>query len=289
MNAPVVRSVRRHALLGSGFFHQVIALVHPDIKLHLVDFRGGIADDRLLMRAFPRAPSRRRSVMTLVLEGIAWALESEHGHWLAPGDVLSVPNREELVMRLDGRHGYSAVVVEWDGGGAERRGVGHASAVEMAEARRLADELVAGKEQPEALLQRAAALFGVRLAPLIRIDGLAPWAGVSRALDGALSTLASSAGLADIAEELDVSERHARRLIEQMQRTYGLNTSGTWLDALLRRRVMMAALALTSPGIRVAEVARSVGYGSASSLCRAFESLGLPSPGRVRAECDALA
>ncbi|MEZ4370102.1 MAG: hypothetical protein R3B07_04725 [Polyangiaceae bacterium] len=285
-----MRSVRRHSLADAGFFHQVVALVRPQLKLHVVDFHGAIAEDGLLLRAFPRASSRRSRVRTLVLQGVARATARDAVHWLAPGDVLDVPNRDGLVMRLDGTAGYVAVVIEWEdacGEGPIR--VGQASRVEVAEAQRLATRLSAGCESAERLLQRATALFGIPVVPEEQAPALTPWTGVSQALDHALSGLSHSAGLSDVARRLEVSERHARRLVEQMQRTYGLNTSGSWQDALLRRRVMMAAVALTNPRARVGEVAHSVGYASAASLCRAFEGLGLPSPGRVRTACHALA
>lgn len=289
-NAPVVRSVRRHSLPDTGFLHQVSALVHPQLKLHVVDFHGGIAEDGLLLRAFPRAASRRGNVRTLVLQGVARATTDAHSYWLSPGDVLSVPDRHGLRMRLDGTAGYSAVVVEWEGTGIDGCArVGLASHVELAEGRRLATQLATGSESAETLIRQATELFGISRATTAPTREVLPWTGVSRALDGALSGLARSAGLSDVAQRLDVSERHARRLIEQMQRIYGLNTLGSWQDTLLRRRVMMAAVALTNPKARVADVARSVGYSGAASLCRAFEGLGLPSPGRIRAECHRLA
>jgi len=184
-------------------------------------------------------------------------------------------------MRLDGSAGYRGLVVEWATDSKAEPLFGQLNRDELRRASELSEDIVHERLPALQLLRSAARALDVQIRADIERPGNPAWQLVSSALDAALSRLRDGRGLVDVADGLGVGERQARRVVQSLQRAYGWNTSGSWRDALLRRRAMMAALSMTAPGATSEVVSRSLGYASAASLCRALDGLSLPSPGSI--------
>lgn len=87
----------------------------------------------------------------------------------------------------------------------------------------------------------------------------------------------------DLARALGVGEPHAVRRANAFFRRYYLCADG-WRGYLRDRRLGHALFSLGHPRARTDEVARALGYRSATSLCHAFQRAGLPSPRAVQRE-----
>jgi AraC-like DNA-binding protein len=106
---------------------------------------------------------------------------------------------------------------------------------------------------------------------------------VARAVERSASSLSSHPTSADLAQQLRVGEHHAlRRANAYFRRLYF--SVGGWREYLRKRRVDLGAFFMGHPQARTEDVARALGFRSATSFCHAFQSAGLPSPRTVQRE-----
>lgn len=103
------------------------------------------------------------------------------------------------------------------------------------------------------------------------------WAAVR----GMYMRLATAPSLQELADHAGVSLRQLARDIDELGATFPLGADG-FRELTGDIRLRWAVLLLSSPALRIADVARSAGYGSSIALGRAFREAGLPSPSAVR-------
>ncbi|MBS2012744.1 MAG: helix-turn-helix domain-containing protein [Deltaproteobacteria bacterium] len=105
---------------------------------------------------------------------------------------------------------------------------------------------------------------------------------IASAIGAQLASLATKASAADLGELATLSPRQLQRVLEKFSATYGIN-AGNWRDMRNRWRLQIAAVLLTHPDLSVADIAKDVGYATATALARAFAAVGYPPPLELRA------
>ncbi len=299
----MIVSHRRTALEARGAYLETHALVHTTYRVHVVRNDRVVSEDRLLLRAFDRKGALGRPVVTVVLDGAARLEAYDRIEWLGVGRVSAIEAKGAVTMRQS-RSGerYEALVIEWDPGSlAPARPHGfevHALAAErLAVVRAAADALAS----PSSGAERAAAELGAVLdvlrevglpfvarAPETLVEEVSPQsARLATALDDLLSDLRRRPMAVDLHQVLGLSLRQVNRLVLEFNRRYGFNAVG-WRDTRGRRRLMIGATLMTTSGATVEEVARAVGYASATAFARAMARAGLPPPGEVARAVEAL-
>ncbi|MBL8608735.1 MAG: helix-turn-helix transcriptional regulator [Myxococcales bacterium] len=76
--------------------------------------------------------------------------------------------------------------------------------------------------------------------------------------------------------------RRVQRELTRIAVSHGVEWIGGWRDVVLRYRVRVAVLLLSSPALSVSEVADAVGYGSVEAFAHALDACGLPSATEIR-------
>ncbi len=299
----MIVSHRRTALEARGAYLETHALVHTTYRVHVVRNDRVVSEDRLLLRAFDRKGALGRPVVTVVLDGAARLEAYDRIEWLGVGRVSAIEAKGAVTMRQS-RSGerYEALVIEWDPGSlAPARPHGfevHALAAErLAVVRAAADALASpsiGAERAAAELcavldvLREVGLPFVARAPETLVEEVSPQsARLATALDDLLSDLRRRPMAVDLHQVLGLSLRQVNRLVLEFNRRYGFNAVG-WRDTRGRRRLMIGATLMTTSGATVEEVARAVGYASATAFARAMARAGLPPPGEVARAVEAL-
>jgi AraC-like DNA-binding protein len=94
-----------------------------------------------------------------------------------------------------------------------------------------------------------------------------------------IEQMALGSTLDDLSRDASVPKSRARRYVEQML----IGLIGTGFRGLTHHlRLQAAVLMLSADGASIAEVARTVGYGSTAAMARAFRDAGLEAPTTVR-------
>jgi AraC-like DNA-binding protein len=106
---------------------------------------------------------------------------------------------------------------------------------------------------------------------------------VARAVERSAGSLSSHPTGIDLAADLGVGEHHALRRANAYFRRFYFSVGG-WREYLARRRIDLGAFFMGRPDARTEEVARALGFRSATSFCHAFQAAGLPSPRSVQRE-----
>ncbi|MFO0687028.1 MAG: hypothetical protein U0234_33495 [Sandaracinus sp.] len=227
-----------------------------------------------------------RTQLTVVLAGRGYVGRGASVVTLRPGDAVL------LDQRLHDDEGYAGspcevLCVEWDTSapvdvlceGPPR--LGRLSVRETERLRALTARM--GHEPGEAwtleLLRqlRSAGLPAPRTGSLGASIG-APTAAVYRGLGEARERLHAQPSLDELATEVGISERHARRAIESLSNEYGMVIEG-WRDALADMRMSAAQQLLSIPGMPVHRVAALTGFRSSIALAHAFSSRSTTTPG----------
>jgi len=289
----LLRSRRRAELPGAEVFLSTTALLHPRFRVHLVHNAGVTSEDALSLRAFERKGATGRPTWTLLLEGAARISAFGEHRWLGPGSMLGVARKGAICMRQQGS-AYRSVVLEWDPGslcgelpaslvaarvGGEALGELRAAALALDEG---ADP-GPGLSALLGLLQRAGAPFepgSLGALPHSPPEGVVR---LSQALDEVLSSAGMRPTSVDLEERMGLSARQLNRLIDRYNRLYGFNAEG-WRDTVNRRRVMLGAALMTSPGASVGRVSSAMGFSSPEVFARALADAGLPPPSEIAAE-----
>lgn len=281
----MIRSSRRVEARKLGAFLSNVALVHTQCRLHAVKNARVVNEDLLLERGFARAGGVSRPVMTILLEGVARVSAYGQHHWLEPGDVLVVAAKQEVHMRQAGE-AYASIAFEWSPPflKAPRDRVAR-SKLGVAEAREVWASARDESSAPARVVERLLAMLGKK--PAVSLDERVPERAqdLTRALDEALSALATQPMMGDLSERLGVSTRQLNRIVKDYNETYGFNATG-WIDTRNRRRLLIGATLMTAPQATASYVARVVGYRSATAFARALGLAGLPPPSEIAGEVD---
>jgi len=109
------------------------------------------------------------------------------------------------------------------------------------------------------------------------------------ALRPALESFGVGAKLDDLIARVGWPARRLQRVLMDMVASHGSGWAGGWREVVVRYRVRVAVLLLSSPSLSIGEVANAVGYGSVEALAHALATVGLPSATEVRRQLLAVA
>ena len=259
--------------------------------------RSGLTLDTRFVPPARDAP-RARSCVYLLLRG-AWTIHGEREERLVAPCAFVVS--EEQLEGARGRRPYTfsaggrpfqAVEVHVDEGDARVRAAGRPTLVHAESSLfRAADELVGSARGDDAALERAfAALLGelarggvldaavgeVALRPSPRPVARI-WAGVRPMVE----RLYLRPTLQELEAASGFSTRQIDRYVGRFVDAFGL-VGTRWRSSVLHLRLKLAVLLLSAADASIAEVARTVGYGSTDAMARSFRDAGLPAPGAVQ-------
>jgi AraC-like DNA-binding protein len=108
-----------------------------------------------------------------------------------------------------------------------------------------------------------------------------PFALLWTALRPMIERLYLNPTLQEVGGESGVSTRQLDRYVQRFVTSFGL-VGERWRSSTLHIRLKLAILLLSADGASVADVARTVGYGSTDAMARAFRDAGLPAPAAVQ-------
>jgi hypothetical protein len=287
LDAPFIRSSKRAQVLGSDVGRVVVRLSRPGLRLYVVRASGLRFDSCVLSCGLRARLARYRSTMQVVLKGrlvVRRATELSVG----PGQGIAEWHHE-WDERWCGDE-FEVLVVEWGEAIGERAPVipsifdlPASPLSTLADLGRcLLKDAVVSRARLDSV-QSALGELGVRLVPF---RSLPPAPSFGQPAASALSKVFSNlqkASHVQIAEHLGCTQRHTRRVLEQVAPWIDADESiGRFREALRAERVQAAAQLLTAKGPSLEEVSSSVGYGSVRAMLRAFEALGVASPSRIR-------
>jgi transcriptional regulator GlxA family with amidase domain len=86
--------------------------------------------------------------------------------------------------------------------------------------------------------------------------------------------------MGELADGVGISERHARRAIDSLQREYAMPLDG-WRETIADMRLSAAQQLLSIPGMRGSRVATLSGFRSAVALSHAFTRRSAGTPGEM--------
>lgn len=269
------------------------AWIGRGVRVHALETERVVCDDRYLSQAFGRTDASARSLVTVVLSGRAFVSVGGHVHLVRAGEALFMPHKSALAVRTEGAR-YASVVLEWDpelGGGSRTDAVVHGPvAHEPLEA--LAKRIREDDPPETSILASALAALDAAGVPLPQAHAwtsldMARAQEVADALDAVLSSLDAQPMASDLEARLGVGPRQVTRLIDGFRTHYGYGATN-WQQTRGRRRLMLAAVLLTAPGAKVADVAAEVGYRRPETMTRAFANVGFGPPRRVALDVEAL-
>lgn len=293
LNHRVFQAPSLNASLGEHY------VVHPHYRIALKQRRGVICDDRLFYPS-GHPTSKARSLLVVSLVGRIRLFTADGEAELAPGEYGLVGYGRAHGIRQEGSQ--LALTMEWEPGlvGDRLAGPLESGALAPASLRRLKAVAAPWLDDSEAhgvaLPSQAAELLAI-----LRSEGL-PLSAASPeelrddipererrlllALDRNLSAQRHQPTLQDLQDELDMSERHIRRLLLEVQERYGFPTGKGWRDHLRGWRLPVAAALMSVKQARTEDVAKMLGFSSPAVFCDVMARAGLPSP---RSISDALA
>lgn len=246
-----------------------------------------MVDERHLTQAFPLvAPPSRLQLLGVVSGGLTLETAGEPLR-LSAGDVVL------LTPPMGSRARYENirfVDVEWST--PEAASVDGPRLVGRADVHSLGGvgAMITTPSVPFArALPEALAILKAAGAPTesVRLDET--WRGptarderIASAIAAQLEMLATKASATEVGELATLSPRQLQRVLKEFSATYGVN-AGNWRDMRNRWRLQIAVVLLSVPDLSVADIAKDVGYATATALARAFAAVGYPSPLEVRA------
>lgn len=271
----------RHDSTLAGAPVEVIAWRRPDLVVRRTDYAAFVVDERLLTRAFPwrRAPGRVAALF--VCEGRVAFPELV----LERGDAARIAPAHHATGAF---HHARFLDVEWSVPPGEvpeaPRPLGRADP-------RALDALDAATREisadARAVYAAALALLDASGAPSPRVDldaaddrPTARDVRIARAIEAQLASLATRANTDHLAELAGLSPRQLQRVLAEFGQRYGVHVE-SWRDLRNRWRVQIAVVLLGTPGVKVADVAREVGYTSPRALARALAHAGFPAPSEI--------
>lgn len=290
-------SQRRVGVERIGAYLSTIALLHPHYRVHFVENAHVISEDALSLRAFHRVGATGRPTCTILLEGAARISAFGSHYFLEPGSVLLVSKKQSICMRQEGPR-YRAIALEWTLGqfGPTPSKDTEEFRLQTHDLNKL-EELWGSPFSGEYLLRKIEQMLKILNESGLPFENTAPselshqvaprMRELNQALDEVLSQNGSRPTTVDLEERMGLSSRQLNRLVEQYNRTYGFNSEG-WRDTVKRRRIMLGACLMTAPGVKVIEVAKTVGFSTAEAFAQALAEAGLPAPSKILGEVKQL-
>lgn len=284
---PALRTRFRFASGVAPLLVVVDAWRRPDLVLRRTLYEGAIVDERHLTRAFPWVAPPSRAQLLGVFGGHV-TFETAGGPLRAePGDVVLLTPPMASRARFERTH---FVDLEWTTTRAESietpRVVGRTDAEGV---RALASTIASSTLPFERAFDDARAVLAHAGASFDGLDVDRAWLGptprderIATAIGAQLASLATKASASDLGELATLSPRQLQRVLEKFSATYGIN-GGNWRDMRNRWRLQLAAVLLAFPELSVADIAKDVGYATATALARAFSAVGYPPPLELRA------
>jgi hypothetical protein len=244
----------------------------------------GLRVDAAMLRAMgPRTP--RVGHLNIQLDGALVSRRSSREETIRARSLALEPGIEWNERWIGPT--FRVLVIEWDAGFGptpDSFALASLSVVDHARLEAIADVLEReSDDRPTIAALRA--LFALLCSLGVRIDGLESLArsterprdvATARVLSSLRSSLHCQPTWIDAVSDARRSERQLRRDVSSLVARLNLNVDGL-RSLLVRERVLSATALLTAKGATVAEVARSVGFGSSRALGQALERAGLPS------------
>jgi len=286
----VLVSHRQHPPLGEDIALRIDRVIAPRFVVRRPESRGLVVDDRVtapLGRGLPDARAR----LILVLDGRV-RLRTREGRALelGAGDVVL---RSRIDAALEQGFGASLEIDFESDASVPSLEVGRLGAASMRALASLAD--ATRHASPAALpvfvahldrAQRALAAEGWHLPLHTSADATSEVdQALMTALDHALSDLSRAPALVDLQNALACDRRTIVRRTRSLHERHALSGFGGADFRAVRDfyRLLVACIFASSPHATTESVARAVGYGAPAALCHAFQRVGLPAPGAVRA------
>jgi AraC-like DNA-binding protein len=252
--------------------------------------RGIAIDYGVITHAVAFRARGQRSQLAIFLAGRGYLTAAGRVLCLHAGDVVECDQRD-LDAEGYGGSPCEVIIVDW-----ESAGVFGASCPRAPRTSRLRPGDIARLRALVARLDTTpAAHWFVELCTDLRAlgvcveRGLDP-RGVPRApaalartygeLGGALSRMHEQPSLSELAETLQLSERHVHRRMTELARSYAHPFQG-WRDFLHEMRLEWATHLLSIPGAPLPRVARLAGYRSTEALHHAFSARGVEPPSAI--------
>ena len=290
-DAPFIRSSKRADVLGFNVGRTVVRLTRPGLRVYVVRATGLRFDSGVLSSELRSRLSRHRSTLHVVLKGrlvVRRATEISVG----PGQGIAEWH-DEWDERWCGDL-FEVLVVEWGDSVGDRAPpvptIRDVPASLLSVLSDLGRCLLQGAVVCRERLESVQSVLGELGARLVPFHSLSPAPSFGQPVANALSRVFSrleSASHVQIAEHLGCTERHTRRILDQVAPWIDADESlRCFREALRAERVLAAAQLLTAKGPSLEDVSSSVGYGSVRAMLRAFEALGVASPSRIRRLAD---
>lgn len=269
-------------------------LLHSQFRIQIKD-RDGFAKDDALLNPMVR-PSLDGHTLLIQLIGASQFYAAGKTLDLHPGDFVLCP--------YDALEGYAhqgrqrVLIIEWRSGSLGttplRPLVGplRLSQTAVDRLQGWAGRIASRRCPDDELAACAAGILGI-----LRGEGLPfdPWSPsdlmesvplpirrLSAALDTTISALSDRPGMFELESLLGWSRQHISHVTSTFQKRYWLSSGGSWRNQSQAWRILVGSSLMSRPEARTEKVARLLGYGSPSALCRAFANAGLPSPGSLR-------
>lgn len=290
---------RSFSIAAIGIDRQTWRIDAPGLWIRLQRQRGLGGDDRLLNVRGHGRPLGSRSLVAVMLDGHGVGRHGDRTVDLGRGETALLPGHASYAARIEPEEEQFSLTIEFDRakwGGAEfspQSGrVGEPKRVaERAEELCVAIEGAWAQPTRRPAVDRALA----DLLSALRADGLPipevdlrsfaaappPLANLARALDRSLSTNDSRSMLIDVEGEATVSARTIQRALPTLCALWGQRTQ-TFREIGRLTTLERACGAMTNPRATTELVARALGFSTPNAFCRAMNTFGLPSPGRVR-------
>lgn len=271
---------------GSDAWYRSAALRGHGLAVSLLASSGLVTDWGLLAPLVSYIGRQTRTQLSVLLAGRGYVGRGTSVVTLVPGDAVL------LDQRLHDDEGYAGspcevLCLEWDASAPVDglcEGPPRLGRLTTRETERLRALTARVNDVPgdawtvELLRQLRSAGLPAPVVPSLDPEVLAPTAAVYRGLASARERLHAMPSLDELAGEVGISERHARRALEVLSHEYGMVIEG-WRDALGDMRMSAAQQLLSIPGMPVHRVAALSGFRSSIALAHAFSSRGTTTPG----------
>ncbi len=285
---------RANALLGTDAERGVASLHAPDLRVYVAWMSGGQRFDSGVLGLSPKDAMLGEGAVCIQLGGELGMRVDGRERPLRDGDLAAFRVRS-WDERWEGP--FRALMLEWTDPSVTRLptlDVGRPSASDRAAFAAFAERVERGELEGEAAAHAVTALLarlaaaGVPTPQRTTRDlhgGAPPGAqALAGAIGAAVSRLDAAPQIEDVATALGVSARHvSRRLAAAGPWLPAFSQAQAWRRYLRNFRVRLAVSFLTRRDASLAQVARSLGYGSARALLLALSQEGLPPPRVLRA------
>jgi hypothetical protein len=299
----VLISFRRFSVVPLEVSAVQLIARHPSFLLRIVEYRGGIVEDRLFEAPRHRSIVTGWPVLSLVLEGSGIARDAAAQVVAGRSELVWVPDGTTFRGRI-GEEGIRAIILQWDpavfgrlaASAFSRARIGSS---DFARIFRAAGCIAAARYDLRRSSVALADLFATLRA--LGLTDARPDAGdlvarvdpavvsIGARLDQALSGLSANPMSIDLERSLARSAAQTRRLVRSYGELLLLPGCTNWRELRNSWRLYIGTLLMTSKRGHTDQVAKLLGYGSAEAFCHAFANAGLPAPGNIRRVVQELA